>query len=51
MPKSKPRHRYKREPINWRWEWHFIKNRWYAFIKPELRRQARLALQWLRRSR
>ncbi len=37
------KHRYQRQPIPLRWRVRFIQNRWYAYIKPELRHRYRAA--------
>lgn len=37
MPKG--RHRAEREPIQWRRNYRWLKNRYYAFFKPAMRKK------------
>jgi hypothetical protein len=42
------KHAAKREPIHWKWKWNWVKNQWYAFKKPELKRKAEVVKSWVK---
>lgn len=43
---AKGKHRAKREPINWKWEFAMWRNRYHAFFKPAMRKRVENLKGW-----